>query len=141
MTCMIVIYMYMYISSGKICNPNEHSVTLKTLKEQMKSLPVHVYLVFLYLCTSLSLLKRCLHSSPSLVYRKCNKKTVAEGVASLMSLLFSINWRSGVRVVTMIVFVNQMLLMRAGDVERNPGPSECSHVQHLHMHCTRKHGV
>ena len=29
------------------------------------------------------------------------------------------------RVVTMIVFVNQMLLMRAGDVERNPGPGEC----------------
>ena len=31
----------------------------------------------------------------------------------------------------MIVFVNQMLLMRAGDVERNPGPGECSHMQHL----------
>ena len=28
------------------------------------------------------------------------------------------------RVVTMIVFVNQMLLMRAGDVERNPGPGK-----------------
>ena len=27
-------------------------------------------------------------------------------------------------VVTMIVFVNQMLLMRAGDVERNPGPGK-----------------
>ena len=24
----------------------------------------------------------------------------------------------------MIVFVNQMLLMRAGDVERNPGPGK-----------------
>ena len=69
-------------------------------------------------------IKRCFHSSASLVYRKCNKKTVAEGVALLMSLLFLINWRSGVRVVTMIVFVNQMLLMRAGDVERNPGPSK-----------------
>ena len=120
--------MYIYFSSGKIYNPNEHYVTLKALKEQMKSLPVHVYLVFQYLCMSLSLLKRCLHSSASLVYRKCNKKTVAEGVASLMSLLFSINWRSGVRVVTMIVFVNQMLLMRAGDVERNPGPSKRSHM-------------
>ena len=85
---------------------------------------VHVHLMFLYLCVYLSLLKRCLHSSASLVYRKCNKKTVAEGVASLMSLLFSVNWRSGVRVVTMIVFVNQMLLMRAGDVERNPGPGK-----------------
>ena len=28
------------------------------------------------------------------------------------------------KVVTMIVFVNQMLLMMAGDVERNPGPGE-----------------
>ena len=127
--------MYVYFSSGKICNPNEHSVTLKALKEQMKSLLVHVYLVFLYLCTSLSLLKRCLHSSPSLVYRKCNKKTVAEGVASLMSLLFSINWRSGVRVVTMIVFVNQMLLMRAGDVERNPGPGEFMHALYMKTQC------
>ena len=58
------------------------------------------------------------------MYRKCSKKTVAEGVASLMSLLFPINRRSGARVVTMIVFVNQMLLMRAGDVERNPGPGK-----------------
>ena len=115
---------YMYFSPGKICNPNEHSFILKALKERINSLPVHVHLVFLYLCVYLSLLKRCLHSSASLVYRKCNKKTVAEGVASLMSLLFAINWRSGVRVVTVIVFVNQMLLMRAGDVERNPGPSK-----------------
>ena len=71
-----------------------------------------------------SLLKRSVHSSASLLYRKFNKRTLADYVASLMSLLFSINWRSGVRVVTMIVFVNQMLLMRAGDVERNPGPGE-----------------
>ena len=41
-----------------------------------------------------------------------------------MSLLFSNSVRAGLRVVTMIVFVNQMLLMRAGDVERNPGPGE-----------------
>ena len=90
----------------------------------MKSLLVRVYLVLLYLCVSLSLLKRCLHCLASLVYRKCSKKTVAEGVASLMSLLFSNSVRTGLRVVTMIVFVNQMLLMRAGDVERNPGPGE-----------------
>ena len=124
-----------YFSSGKIYNSDEHHVTLTALKEQMKSLPVHVYLVFQYLCMSLSLLKRCLHSSASLVYRKCNKKTVAEGVASLMSLLFSINWRSGVRVVTMTVFVNQMLLMRAGDVERNPGPGKGdSHTYNVHVY-------
>ena len=97
---------------------------LKPLKEQINSLLVRVYLVLLYLCVSLSLLKRCLHCSASLVYRKCSKKTVAEGVASLMSLLFSNSVRTGLRVVTMIVFVNQMLLMRAGDVERNPGPGE-----------------
>ena len=122
--CNGMIVIYMYFSSGKICNPKEHYFIIKALKEQINSLPVYVHLVFLYLCVYLSLLKRCLHSSASLVYKKCNKKTVAEGVASLMPLLFSINWRSGVRVVTMIVFVNQMLLMRAGDVERNPGPGK-----------------
>ena len=119
-----MILIYMYFSSDKIYNRIEHSFILKALKEQIDFLPVHIHLVFLYLCVYLSLLKRCLHSSVPLVYRKCNKKTVAEGVASLMSLLFPINWRSGVRVVTMMVFVNQMLLMRAGDVERNPGPRE-----------------
>ena len=98
--------------------------SLGTLKKLKNSLLVRVYLVLLYLCVSLSLLKRCLHCSASLVYRKCSKKTVAEGVASLMSLLFSNSVRTGLRVVTMIVFVNQMLLMRAGDVERNPGPGE-----------------
>ena len=45
-----------------------------------------------------------------------------EGVGSLVSLLFSNIVRTGVKVVTMMVFVNQMLLMMAGDVERNPGP-------------------
>ena len=47
-----------------------------------------------------------------------------EGVGSLVSLLFSNIVRTGVKVVTMIVFVNQMLLMMAGDVERNPGPGK-----------------
>ena len=98
---------------------DKHSLIPKALKEQMKSLPVHVYLVFQYLCMSLSLLKRCFHSSASLM---CNRK-----MASLIYLLFSTNWRSSVRVVTMIVFVNQMLLLRAGDVERNPGPGKGVH--------------
>ena len=105
---------------------------LKPLKEQINSLLVRVYLVLLYLCVSLSLLKRCLHCSASLVYRKCSKKTVAEGVASLMSLLFSNSVRTGLRMVMMIVFVNQMLLMRAGDVERNPGPGEIHCTSHLY---------
>ena len=103
---------------------NEHYSILQALKEQIQSLPVRVYLVFVYLCVSLSLLKRCLHCSASLVYKNCSKKTVAESVASLMSLLSSVSGRAGVRVVMMTVFVNQMLLMRAGDVERNPGPGE-----------------
>ena len=47
-----------------------------------------------------------------------------EGIGLLVSLLFSNIVRTGVKVVTMIVFVNQMLLMMAGDVERNPGPGE-----------------
>ena len=52
---------------------------------------------------------------------------MAEGVGSLMSLLFSNRKRPGLSEVTMIVFVNQMLLMIAGDVEPNPGPGErCS---------------
>ena len=118
-------------SSGKVSSEvqirgdsNEHYSILEALKEQIQSLPVRVYLVFMYLRVSLSLLKRCLHCSASLVYRKCSKKTVTESVASLMSLLSSVSGRTGLRVVTMTVFVNQMLLMRAGDVERNPGPGE-----------------
>ena len=47
-----------------------------------------------------------------------------KGVGSLVSRLFSNIVRTGVKVVTIIVFVNQMLLMMAGDVERNPGPGE-----------------
>ena len=89
------------------------------IKKWIKSLSVCLHLVLLSVRMSLSLLKRCLHCSASLMYRKCSKKTVAEGV---ISLLFSTSMRTGLRVVTMIVFVNQMLLMRAGDVERNPGP-------------------
>ena len=105
---------------------------LTPLKEWIKSLSVCLHLVLLSVCMFLSLLKRCLHCSVSLVYRKCSQKTVSEGVVSLMSLLFSTSVRTGLRVVTMIVFVNQMLLMRAGDVERNPGPGK--RVFHLCTH-------
>ena len=49
---------------------------------------------------------------------------MAESVGYLMSLLFSNRKRPGLSEVTMIVFVNQMLLMMAGDVERNPGPGK-----------------
>ena len=49
---------------------------------------------------------------------------MAEGVGSLIYLLFSKRKRPGLSEVTMIVFVNQMLLMIAGDVEPNPGPGK-----------------
>ena len=94
------------------------------VKERMKCLSVRVRLLLLYVCVSVSVLKRCLQLWASVVYRKCSKKTVAEGVVWVMSVLFSGSVRTGVRIVTMIVFVNQMLLMMAGDVERNPGPGK-----------------
>ena len=90
----------------------------------MKCVCVCVCQALLYLGQSLSLLKRCLQCWVWLVYRKCSKETVADGVGSLMSLLFSNRKRPGLSEVTMIVFVNQMLLMIAGDVEPNPGPGK-----------------
>ena len=82
------------------------------------SLLVHVYLALLNVhCMSLSFLSY-FHLS---AYRKCSKKTAMKAVVSLM-IIRSV--RKGLRIVTMRVFVNQMLLMRAGDVERNPGPCE-----------------
>ena len=102
----------------------------------MKSVCVCVFQALLYLRQSLSLLKRCLQCLSWLLYGKCSKKTVAEGVGSLMFLLFSNRKRPGLS-VTMIVFVNEMMLMIAGDVEPNPGPGKqllqiteifCSHL-------------
>ena len=62
---------------------------------------------------------------------ECSTTPVSEeGLDSLMSLLFSNIVRTGVNVVTLIVFVNQMLLMMAGDVERNPGPGETFVIAH-----------
>ena len=94
------------------------------VKEGMTCLSFCLYLLLLYVCVCVSVLKRCLQLWASVVYRKCSKKTVAEGVVWVMSVLFSGSVRTGVRIVTMIVFVNQMLLMMAGDVERNPGPGK-----------------
>ena len=51
-----------------------------------------------------------------------------ETLVLLFFLLFSNILRTGARLVTMIVFVNQMLLMIAGDVERNPGPSKYKYL-------------
>ena len=39
---------------------------------------------------------------------------------AVVSLMIIRSVRRGLRIV---VFVNEMLLMRAGDVERNPGPA------------------
>ena len=103
---------------------NEHNIILETVKEQMKCVCVCVCQALLYLGQSLSLLKRCLQCWAWLVYRNCSKKTVAEGVGSLNSLLFSNRKMPGLSEVTMIMFVNQMLLMIAGDVEPNPGPGK-----------------
>ena len=93
-------------------------------KEVIKAVLMCVccYVWCLGLCQSL--LMRDLPCWAWLVCRKCSKKTVAEGVDSLMSVLFSNRVKPCLRVVTMIVFVNEMLLMIAGDVERNPGPGE-----------------
>ena len=46
-------------------------------------------------------------------------KTAVKRMASII-IIRSV--KSRLRIVTMTVFVNEMLLMRAGDVERNPGP-------------------
>ena len=116
---------------------NERNLILEIVEEQMKHVCVCVCQTLLYVGQSLSLLKRCLQCWAWLVYRKCSKKTVAEGVGSLMSLLFSDKKKPDLSEVAMIVFVNQMLLMIAGDVEPNPGPSKqllqitdtfCSHL-------------
>ena len=87
----------------------------------MKVVWVRLCQALLYLWQSL---KSCFHCWASLVYRNCRKKTVVEGVGYLISLLFSNRKRPGLSEVTMIVFVNQMLLMISGDVERNPGPGK-----------------
>ena len=49
---------------------------------------------------------------------------MAESVASAKAVLLCLSGRTALRVVVMIVFVTQMLLMMAGDVEPNPGPGE-----------------
>ena len=103
-------------------NLNDHNSILEIV-EQIKCVCACVCQALLYLGQLLSLL-RYLQCWAWLVYRKCSKKIVAEGVSSLISLLFSKRKRPGLSEVTMIVFVNQMLLMIAGDVEPNPGPGK-----------------
>ena len=52
------------------------------------------------------------------------KKTGAETVSSVHCQLCSLGGRTTLRLGVMIVFITQMLLMIAGDVEPNPGPGE-----------------
>ena len=52
------------------------------------------------------------------------KKRVAEAMTWAQDQLCSLRGRTAVRLGVLAVFVNEMLLMMAGDVERNPGPGE-----------------
>lgn len=76
-----------------------------------------IYLKLLVCC-----LKWYLRSWFLTVCKHCNWKTTKRISNYISSLLFSNRKRVGVSEVFMIVFVHQMLLMMAGDVERNPGP-------------------
>ena len=107
-------------------DPSEQYLIFVVAKEHMyiNSPSVHLYLKLTYLCMSMSLLKRRLHCSASLVCRMFREKTVAENVASAKAVLLCRSGRTALRVVVMIVFVTQMLLMMAGDVESNPCPGE-----------------
>ena len=58
------------------------------------------------------------------MYWKSAKRTVAEAVMSAQDQLSSLRGRTALRLGVMMIFINQMLLMMAGDVERNPGPGE-----------------
>ena len=52
------------------------------------------------------------------------KKRVAEAMTWAQDQLCFIRGRTALRLGVLGIFVNEMLLMIAGDVERNPGPGE-----------------
>ena len=52
------------------------------------------------------------------------KKRVAEAMMWAQDQLCSLKGRTALRLGVTMVFINQMLLMMAGDVEPNPGPGE-----------------
>ena len=52
------------------------------------------------------------------------KNRVTEAMTWTQDQLCSLRGRTGLRLGIMMVFVNEMLLMMAGDVEPNPGPGE-----------------
>ena len=77
---------------------------------------------FLSLRCCVPLLWSCLSSSSSLAL--CVKKRVAEAMTWAQDQLCSLRGRTALRLGVLVVFINQMLLMMAGDVEPNPGPGE-----------------
>ena len=77
----------------------------------------------LYLRRCVPLLWNCLSSSSSLAFWKRVKKRVAEAVTWAQDQLCFLRGTT-LRLGILMVFVNQMLLMMAGDVEPNPGPGE-----------------
>ena len=52
------------------------------------------------------------------------KKRVAEAMTWAQDQFCSLRGRTALRLGVLVVFINQMLLMMAGDVEPNPGPGE-----------------
>ena len=78
----------------------------------------------LSLRSSVPLLWSCLSSSSSPALWKYVKKRVAETMMWADDQLCSLREKTALRLGTLMVFVNQMLLMMAGDVEPNPGPGE-----------------
>ena len=52
------------------------------------------------------------------------KRRVAEAMTWAQDQLCSLRGRTALRLGVLVVFINQMLLMMAGDVEPNPGPGE-----------------
>ena len=52
------------------------------------------------------------------------KKRVADATTWAQDQLCSLRGRTALRLGVLVVYVNQMLLMMAGDVEPNPGPGE-----------------
>ena len=52
------------------------------------------------------------------------KKRVEEAMTWAQDQLRSLRGRTAMRLGVLVVFINQMLLMMAGDVEPNPGPGE-----------------
>ena len=66
----------------------------------------------------------CVPSSSPLIYWKCIKMTVAKTISLVRGQLHLLRGRTALRLGVMMVFINEMLLMMAGDVDPNPGPGE-----------------